>query len=318
MKNTAEISVIIPVYNDPDGLDDTLNALVSQSCPSEKYEIIVVDNDSDDHTPEVAASYANEHTNVTRLIEDQVQSSYAARNTGIEHSNGDILAFLDADVIVERDWLSSAVTALQERELDYMGCNVQVVVPDSSKTLAAKYNQRNDFPVERFIEEDHFAPTVCLFVRKKVIDNIGKFDSKLISGGDMEFGNRVHDSGYNLGYEPSITVYHPARFSFRAILKKSFRVGVGSAQLGYQYPERYGQLSVINPIILAARLTRQLYRNIQKNRLLKSNQSTPQNEGDQLTRIQRVLFLFIGIATKTSYILGRIQGIFAYQRSVEK
>lgn len=176
----TDISIIIPVYNDPRGLEDTLDAVVEQTYPEESYEVIVVDNDSDDETPEVASSYAERFSNVSVLVEDQIQSSYAARNTGIERATGKILVFLDADVVVGRDWLQAGARAMEKRELDYMGCHVEVFIPDGENAKAARYNKRTDFPVQLFIQEDNFAPTCGLFVRKTVIDDVGTFDAELV------------------------------------------------------------------------------------------------------------------------------------------
>lgn len=74
------ISVIIPVYNDPAGLQDTLQSLVIQESPG-KFEIIVADNGLTDGTVQVAEKYCSRHEGLIKIVvEDNIQSSYAARN----------------------------------------------------------------------------------------------------------------------------------------------------------------------------------------------------------------------------------------------
>ena len=247
---TPFISVVVPVYNDPDGVRTTLNSLLSLSYPAEAYEVLVVDNDSDDETPAVVESFAERHENVTLLFEREIQSSYAARNRGIEDSSGEILAFVDADMHVDDDWLTRAVAELEESGADYMGCGVELYTPGETRTLADRYDALSGFDIEWYVNELSFAPTCCLVVRRAVIEDVGPFDHRLISSGDMEFGNRVADAGYAFHYAPDVKLYHPTRGSIRSNVKKSVRIGRGRFQISRFYPERYGSplKRLFNPV----------------------------------------------------------------------
>lgn len=243
------ISIIIPVYNDPYGLEDTLKSLVNQDYPSEKFEIIVADNGSSDNTLDIAEKFSQEYSVVIRTtVEDNVQSSYATRNKGIVTSKGTIIAFIDADMSVEKNWLTKICISMEKLQADYLACGVEIY--SEIKSIFALYNKMTGFPIENYINNAHFAPTCCLVVRKIIFDELGMFDSRLISSGDLEFGNRVYESGRNLCHDPIIVMKHPARSSFKQLLKKSFRIGRGSCQLSFYYPERYNQLnrSIFNPM----------------------------------------------------------------------
>ncbi|MBP1985604.1 glycosyltransferase [Halolamina salifodinae] len=230
-------SIVIPVYNDPTGISKTINSLLGsfQSPP----EILVVDNGSTDDTRDVIRNYANEHPNVHLLGEDEIQGSYAARNKGAQHAEGDVLAFIDADETVDDDWLETALQAMNEQNVDYLGCNVELTLPED--TLVGRYNARTGFPVKQYLENEHYAPTCALLVRREVFEDVGTFDSRLISGGDREFGERVYEAGYEQGYAEDATVYHPARTSLNALASKNFRVGRGFCQKQRYYPERFGK-----------------------------------------------------------------------------
>ena len=230
------ISVIIPVYNDPDGIKTTLESLLTQTTD---HELVVVDNDSTDRTPEIVRSYEDDHDHLTLVHEREIQSSYAARNTGIRNTDGDLLAFVDADMTVPEDWLESALNTLQSTDADYMGCNVELTLPENPP-LPARYDHHTGFPVEGYLESHHFAPTCCLFTRRTVFEDVGLFDHRLESGGDKEFGNRVHEAGYDLNFAADVTMYHPTRNSLRAHVKKDRRVGRGLCQLQRFHPDRYG------------------------------------------------------------------------------
>jgi len=204
-----KISVIIPVYNDSSGVKTTVSSLQNQTYSN--YELVPVDNDSTDETYKVLNNLAKENTELISLHrETSIQSSYAARNTGIDNSNSDILLFLDADMWVDNTWVENMVSIIESRNCDYVGCNVELVIGDNP-TLWERYEQAFSFPVETYLKDKHFAPTCALAVRREVFEEVGLFDERLESGGDEEFGQRVHRAGFKQGYAENVTAYHPAR-----------------------------------------------------------------------------------------------------------
>ncbi len=229
------ISVVIPVYNDSEGIQMTLNSLVHQSY--DNYVVSAVDNNSTDSTAKVIKGIASAYPNNIQYVKEvDVQSSYAARNTGIKHASGDILLFLDADMWVSETWIEDMVTALESNSYDYLGCNVEVVVNDQSN-FWEQYEQTFSFPVETYLKDKQFAPTCALAVRREVFNEVGLFDERLESGGDEEFGQRVHRAGFNQGYAENITAYHPARDSWDALHSKALRIGRGQAQKNKYYSD---------------------------------------------------------------------------------
>ncbi len=241
---TVRLSIVVPVYNDPTGVRRTLSSLVEQTFPADRYEILVVDNDSTDQTPSVVGSFCRDHPDlVTRLEETEIQSSYAARNLGIDHASGEYIAFVDADTHVDPDYAASVVRRMDRDELSYMGCNVEVYVPE--ETTMARYSQRSDFQVRHYLETAHFVPTCCLVTDAEVFETVGRFDSRVVSGGDTVFGQRVREAGFSQAFAPDITVHHPARATFREYLSRNLRLGRGTAQLRTLHPQRTWHLPAI-------------------------------------------------------------------------
>ena len=228
---------VIPVYNDEKGISETIDSLLSLST-SQPFKLIVVDNDSTDNTRGTIQDYANRYKNISFLVEDEIQGSYAARNKGVQAVTDGILVFIDADETVDEDYLENALKTMKKQNVDYLGCNVKLTLPED--TLVGRYNAHTGFPVKQYLEEQHYAPTCALLVRREVFEDVGSFDSRLISGGDREFGERVDEVGYKQGYAENAVVYHPARTEFRSLAKKNIRVGRGFCQKQRYYPERYG------------------------------------------------------------------------------
>jgi|GEM_PF-5338265 len=233
------ISVIIPVFNDPEGLRDTLISITSQDFDKSAYEIIIIDNVSKDNTLDIANEYKSKYPGLIKIyIEDKVQSSYAARNKGIEYSNSEVLAFIDSDMSVCPDWLARIKSLMFDKEIKYAGCNVKIVL--KNKSLVGLYNKILGFKVKNRINNDHYAPTCCLVINKEILSKTGMFDSRFISGGDMEFGNRVWRTGYKQSFAGEILLEHPARDNLKKLLKKYFRTGRGKFQLFHYYPVLFG------------------------------------------------------------------------------
>jgi len=253
-------SVVVPVYDDPEGLRTTLSSLVEATYPRDRHEVIVVDNGSTDRTPAVAEAFAGSHDRVRSVVEPR-GGSYAARNAGIEAARGSVLCFVDADMTVPPDWLERVVERMAEADADYLACDVELAPTDGS-TFAERYVRRTAFPIEQYVTELSFAPTCCLCVRAAVIEDVGAFDERMTSSGDREFGNRVAEAGYDLQFAPEITMTHPPRRSVADLIGKAVRIGRGTYQLRRYHASRYGsRLGVlVNPGTYAPPLPSRLAR----------------------------------------------------------
>ncbi len=237
------VSVVVPVYNDPNGLTKTVESLLSQQYDA--FEIIIVDNNSTDDTYYVAETLRSTNPESIKLFRKaDIQSSYAARNLGIEKSSGGIICFIDADMWVDDDWLESVAQTISTTDARYMGSSVELVMP-SDPTFCDQYNYNTGFPVETYLGKFGWTPTCCLTVQANVFDEVGLFDERLVSGGDVEFGKRVAEAGIKQHYEPSIVMYHPTRSTFDALFKKSRRIGRGYAQKRQYHRDR--TRSILHP-----------------------------------------------------------------------
>lgn len=98
------VSIIIPVYNEEDCIFDCLNAVTNQTI--KPLEIIIVDNNSHDQTVAIARRFNN-----VKIINEHKQGLIMARNTGFSEAKGDILARIDADALIPRDWIEKVQNA---------------------------------------------------------------------------------------------------------------------------------------------------------------------------------------------------------------
>ncbi len=241
-KHRAEpglISVIIPVYNDALGLNETLLSLDKQSLANSKYEIIVANDGGDSKVAELCQ---NRGLLMIEIIPNS--GSYYARNRAIELARGEFLAFVDADIKVPPDWLKIGLDQLQTA--DYIAGEVKI---DSSavKSAAHYFDLKTSFPMKMYLEKYHFGGAGNLFTSREVFATLGGFNEKLISGGDNEFGNRVyHNSEFKQAYCERLVIMHPPRSFFEQVRKKS-RTSLGMITLSRLYPDRYPQEEYNSP-----------------------------------------------------------------------
>jgi len=239
-----QLSVIIPVYNNSSGLRKVLWSLVNQDFDKILYEIIVSDNGSTDKTLDVAKEYADEYPQLVRyVIENKIQSSYAARNKGIIISKGKILVFTDADCIADKDWLKNGFSSMTQSSVSMVAGRIKFTYKNSEPNIWEYYDSAEKLNQKSYVNNAGFGATANLFVRKKMFDKYGLFLPELQSGGDYEFGRRLTQLGEVLLYAETSLVYHPARFTFRDKLAKSKRVAKGQKMLERMGLLNHGQLN---------------------------------------------------------------------------
>lgn len=228
MQREKMISVIIPVYNDSKRLELCLDALENQSYPRSLFEIIVVDNCSDDTVEKLAKDYPR-----VIFCQESEPGSYSARNKGITLAKGEILAFTDSDCIPDSQWLLHGSQVLSSaKDIGLVGGRVDFFFKDEDNPrIPELYDSLTYLQQDKAVTIHKFAATANMFTRRRVMDHVGMFDTNLKSGGDRNWGERVAAAGYNLKFISEAVVRHPARSTFSEIRKRNIRVHGGHHQL---------------------------------------------------------------------------------------
>jgi len=232
-----EVSIIVPVYNGEKNIAECIESLLNLDYPREKLEIIIVDNNSKDRTKEIIEKYE-----VKYLFEAR-RGQFYARNTGIENSKGELLAFTDSDCVVDKNWLKYLVRNFTHEEIGGVGGKVVAYKPAS---IVEKYSAMFVLNQENNINEKMpYIITANAAYRRSVFEDVGLFDGAQFSGGDVDMGWRVVWGGYKLVYEPNAIVYHKHRtslfHSLFQLFKQFFRYGVWHTRLFKKHREKLGK-----------------------------------------------------------------------------
>jgi glycosyltransferase involved in cell wall biosynthesis len=180
------VSVVIPIYNGEDDLPALLGCLRSQTYPTHLAEYLLVDNGSRDRT----LSLLQSNPQVRALSETQIQSSYAARNTGIRAAKGSIIAFTDADCRPHPDWLAELVQPFINPAIGIVAGEI-LALP--GHTLLERYADRHETLSQKhtLAHSRPYGQTANLAVRRQIFEQFGLFRPYLTTGGDADLCWRV-------------------------------------------------------------------------------------------------------------------------------
>ena len=234
MPNTLPLSVVIPCYRDWHALQRCLDALTHQSLPADQFEIVVVDNGGGDERNKKCLLPDN-----ARVVVEPRPGAYAARNTGCAAARGQFLALTDADCVPRLDWLSQGFNYLLAGA-DRVAGRIVIVSNRQRLGVVEAYESVVGFNQIAYVEAG-WGATANLFIRKRILDEVGGFRGDLLSGGDYEWGTRASTNGFGLRYAEDVVVDHPPRATLKALLKKRRRIaggwrpsaGTGCANWGY-------------------------------------------------------------------------------------
>ena len=202
-----QISVVIPHLNQPEALARCLASLAVGARQPD--EIIVVDNGSG-AMPRVPAGVT--------LLTETTPGPGPARNLGVAHASGDVLAFIDADCLADTDWLAAAEAAIVPQ--DILGGDVRIAYAEATNLTALEaYESIYAYRMDRYIAREGFTGTGNLVVKAAVLDTVGGF-AGLDVAEDREWGQRATGQGFNIAYVGGMKVYHPARKTFAELRAK--------------------------------------------------------------------------------------------------
>lgn len=183
------VSVIIPARNAQATLDQTLWSVRSQSYG--RWELIVVNDGSTDHTSEIVQAHSHDDARI-REVRGASQGVSAARNLGVAHSRGQILAFLDADDLWLPGKLWAHVGALQAKPGVGLGFDrIRFVSADAVPTPVVSTRRVRNLDAADLLSENPACTASTLVMRRAAFEAVGGFDPQLRHAEDLELMIRV-------------------------------------------------------------------------------------------------------------------------------
>ena len=217
------ISIIVATYNRAKQLLGTLESLVQQDLPAVEWECVVVDNNSKDDTQKLFSGFVEKHSEFNlRIVREERQGLSFARNRGIEESRGEIIAIIDDDELVNKEFAKSYLELFTKCDNAVVaGGRVVPNYPSGRPSWLSHFTEKpianptdwgdniRKFPKGRIPAGGNMA------FRREILLKYGGFDTtlgrvggKLTGGEESDLFERLANDGVEFWYVPDAIIYH--------------------------------------------------------------------------------------------------------------
>lgn len=230
-------SVIIPVYNRPDEVDELLHSLTLQRYKD--FEVIVVEDGSTIPCKDVVEQYRDRLD--IKYFSKPNSGPGQTRNYGAERSNGNYLIILDSDCILPEGYFTAIEAELQRQPADAFGGPDRAHESFTDIQKAINYSMTSFFTTGGIRggkkKMDKFYPrSFNMGIRRSVYESLGGF-SKMRFGEDIDFSIRIYKAGYLCRLFPDAWVYHKRRTDLKKFFKQVHNSGIARINLYKMYPD---------------------------------------------------------------------------------
>ena len=248
-ENLPFVSIVIPTYNRASRIHNSLDSLISQDYPKDKYEIIMVDDGSTDETKEILINYSKLAECGFMWFTQENKGIASATNTGLIHARGEIILFTGDDCIAKEDWIHKLIIAFKD---DCIGGVGGIVIARKLETIVQTYIEERGILSQEKFNSNNFIITGNAAYRKDALEKIKWLDENLNACIDVDLSIRVQLAGYNLSRSNEAIISHDHPPDVYHLYKQQFRNGIGFSRLHKKYKKDFD--ITYNLIILTYRI----------------------------------------------------------------
>lgn len=230
-------SIIIPVYNRPDEVDELLDSLTRQT--NKNFEVILAEDGSAKKCDFIAEKYVSQLSVV--YFEKPNSGPGQTRNAGAEKAKYDYLIFFDSDCIIPENYIERVSQSLSNRFVDAYGGPDKALPTFTTVQKAINYSMTSFFTTGGIRggkkSMDKFHPrSFNLGVSHEAFDAIGGY-GKMRFGEDIDFSLRLLQAGFDTSLIPEAYVYHKRRSTFKQFFKQVHNSGIARINLYLAHPK---------------------------------------------------------------------------------
>ncbi len=200
------VSIIVPTFNEENQIIFLLKSLLTQKF-SQKYEIIIVDNESTDNTIKVIKEFKNKNKIMNIKVITSIGKLGKVRNDGILKSSGRFVAFIDADEIADPNWLIE----LMKKTNGYDGVLGSINSMNTNKNFITKFFDLTLIDRKKFLNKQtkiKIFGTGNLLINQKVFKKGLIFDENFPTAEDGDFSYRFYKKGYKIIFNEKARIFH--------------------------------------------------------------------------------------------------------------
>jgi glycosyltransferase involved in cell wall biosynthesis len=229
-------SLIIPLYNRPQEIDELLKTLTKQTYL--QFEVLIIEDGSKQDAKAIVENYANK-LDIKYFFKENAGQGFA-RNFGFERAKGDYFIIFDSDILVPANYLEIVKNYLYEHHLDAFGGPDAAHDSFTPIQKAISYAMTSPFTTggirgnKKHIGQFH-PRSFNMGVSRQVYEQVGGFILTRL-GEDIEYSIRIHENGFKIGLIPEAKVYHKRRTSFSQFYKQLHFFGRARINIYKHFP----------------------------------------------------------------------------------
>ncbi len=242
-ENIPTVSVIVPCLNEEATIQRLLEALILQTYPLEKMEVVIMDGHSTDNTRKVIADFQKMHPELAlQVFDNPVRTIPSSLNQAIHHTKGRTIIRLDAHSVPNSEYIERCVAALKNERGENVGGVWQIQPGDQTwiaDCIAAAASHALGAGDAQYRLNASAGPVDTVpfgAFRRELIDRIGPFNESLLTNEDYEFNARLRRAGGKVWLDPSIQSVYYSRSNLSQLARQYARYGFWKWRMLLRFP----------------------------------------------------------------------------------
>lgn len=254
------VSVIMPVYNEENFIETSLGALLRQTYPSDKMEIIIADGLSVDSTRKIIDELKKTTSIPILIVDNPKKIAPSGLNVAIKNAKGEIIVRVDGHCEVDSDYVENCVKHLVANEAEGVGGPIETIGETlTAQAIAEAMSSKFGVGGSAFRTINNrkmFVDSVAFpGYTRKIIDQVGLFNEELVRNQDDEFNYRIRKTGGKILLSPDIRSRYYSRSSFKSLWRQYFQYGYWKVRVLQLHPLQMSLRQFIPFLFITALLT---------------------------------------------------------------
>lgn len=251
------ISIVMPVRNEAGFIERSLRAILAQSYPPERMEIIVADGLSTDDTRERITKLQKLTTIPISVIENPERIAPTGLNRAIARSTGDFIVRVDGHCEIAPDYVANCVRHLQNNEAEGVGGPIETI-GETLHAEAIAVAMSSTFGVGgsafRCVSDRQMYVDTVAFpaYTHQILEKAGAFNEELVRNQDDEYNYRIRKLGGRVLLAPDVRSKYYSRSSLKALWRQYFQYGYWKVRVFQLHPKQMSRRQFVPPVFVAA------------------------------------------------------------------
>jgi succinoglycan biosynthesis protein ExoA len=258
IENPPFVSVIMPVRNEADFIEQSLGSVLAQNYPHDRLEIIIADGRSTDETVELIKNLKKQTAIPVLIVDNPERIAPTGLNRAIAVAKGDIIVRVDGHCEIDRDYVANCVRHLVEKKAEGVGGPIETIGETlQAQAIAVAMSSRFGVGGSAFrtVNDREMQVDTVAFpgYTREILKKAGAFNEELVRNQDDEYNYRIRKLGGRILLAPDIRSRYYSRSSFRSLWRQYFQYGYWKVRVLQLHPKQMSVRQFV-PFVFVASL----------------------------------------------------------------